>query len=181
MNSLAHTANGANAADGGFAGAKTVRFPIGSILAAACAVAMIGIICTISVAQLSQPRFAPSVARELQYQSQTLSEAGDRTGAITASRKATEIYRGLMRVSALHYAPQLASSLHDLSVRLGEAGDGAGATAAINEAIEMRRRLAKESARYAASLEQSLQLLARMRTAYRSELPELQTAASAVR
>src|SRR5262249_20916803 len=92
-----------------------------------------------------------------------------------ASRRAVDIYRGLMRVSAVHYAPKLAASLHELSIRLKDAGDDAGALAAIREAVEMRRRLAKSSPTYAAGLEQSLQLLTRIEQAPRGELPSMKT------
>ena len=113
----------------------------------------------------------PPLAANLMKQSEQLSAAGDQAGALAASRKATEINRLLLRVSTDHFPPHLAANLHELSARLSEAGDSVGALAAIREAIEIRRRLAKDGGDYAASLEQSLQLLARIETAERPALP----------
>src|SRR5215468_434128 len=143
---------------------KAKGFTIGSdARAIAYVVAIIGVV-TVAPFALFGQHFAPNVAKDLRRQSELFSEAGDQAGAVAASRRATDIYRGLMRASAIHYAPQLAASLHELSIRLSEAGDDAGALAAIHEAVEMRRHLAKYSARDAASLEQSLQLLSQMET-----------------
>jgi len=143
---------------------KAKRFTIGSdARAIAYVVAIIGTV-TVAPFALLGAHFAPSVAKDLRHQSELLSEAGDKAGALAASRRATDIYRGLMRASAIHYAPHLAASLHELSIRLSEAGDDAGALAAIHEAVEIRRHLAKYGARDAASLERSLQLLSQIET-----------------
>jgi hypothetical protein len=176
MTTLAHTRITASA---NLADAKTKR--AGSFSAAVYAVAFVGLISAVTVVTLSHSHFTPRMATELMQQSTQLSAAGDTEGAVAASRRATELYRGLMRVSAIQYAPKMAASLHDLSLRLSEAGDGAGALAAVQGAIKIRRQLAKESPRYAAGLEQSLQLLARVEMANRTELTKLQTADSMVR
>jgi hypothetical protein len=178
MTTLAHTQTIA-AADTNLVGAKAKR--VGFVGATAYAVAFIGVITAVAFATLSQARFTPRLAADLMQQSEQLSVAGDPQGAVAASRRASEFYRGLMRVSAIQYPPKMAASLHDLSLRLSEAGDGAGALAAIQEAIEIRRHLAKASSRFAAGLEQSLQLLSRVQTTNRSELPNLQTADNTVR
>jgi hypothetical protein len=120
--------------------------------------------------------FAPNVAKDLRRQSEMLSQAGDQAGAIEASRRAIDIYRGLQRASMMHYAPKLAASLHELSIQLHEAGDDAAALAAIREAVEIRRGLTKFSATDATGLEQSLQLLARIEKAKPGELPPMKNA-----
>jgi hypothetical protein len=154
---------------------------IGFFGAAAYAVACIGLMSAVSVATISQGHFTPRLAVDLIQQAAQRSEAGDFEGAVVASRRATELYRGLMRVSALQYAPKMAASLHDLSLRLSVAGDGAGSLAAVQEAIKIRRQLAKESPRFAGGLEQSLQLRAQVKSAILGELPNMQTATSTVR
>jgi len=162
MTTLAHTQNAA-ATD--FAGTKAKRFTISSdVRALAYAFAMIGTITVATFALLSQAHFAPTVAKDLRHQSELLGQAGDHAGAVAASRKAVDIYRGLLRVSRMHYEPKLAASLHELSARLSEAGDGAGALAVIHEAVEMRHRLARYSSHDAASFKQSLQLLSQIET-----------------
>jgi hypothetical protein len=179
MSTLAHTQT--VEANTNFAGAKTKRDIIGSdARAIAYAIAIIGAV-TVAPFALFGQHFAPNVAKDLRHQSEMLSQAGDPAGAVAASRRAVDIYRGLMRVSVVHYAPKLAASLHELSVRLNETGDDAGALAAIREAVEMRRRLAKSSPTYDASLEQSLQLLTRIEAAQRGELPRVKTAENTVR
>jgi hypothetical protein len=191
MSTPACTRNVEADAQTNFAGTKAMRETIGSdARAIAYAIAIIGVIVVVPFALLGQ-HFAPNVAKDLRHQSEMLSQAGDQAGAIAASRRAVDIYRGLMRTSAAQYAPKLAASLHELSIRLSEAGDDAGALAAIREAVEMRRRLAKYSPTYtpslhraaphqaaieAANLEQSLQLLKRIESALRGELPQLKTA-----
>jgi Tetratricopeptide repeat len=108
--------------------------------------------------EVGQTHFTPTVAGELIHASDQRSANGDHQAALAASRKATELYRRLMRLSSAHYAPYLAASLHLLSVRLSEVGDHAGAGAAIDEAISIRHQLVKFSpARYQAGLDQSLQ------------------------
>jgi hypothetical protein len=175
MTTLAHTQTNASAhADLGDAQSK----PIGFVRATAYAVAFIAVITTVTAVAISQGHFTPWLAVNLLKQSEQLSAAGDTQGALAASHRATEIYRGLMRVSAIQYAPKLATSLHDLSLRQSEAGDGAGALAAVQEAVKIHRQLANESTRYAASLELSLQLLARMN---HSALANMQSADSTVR
>jgi hypothetical protein len=176
MSTLVSTRNAKADANTNFAGAKTMRETTGSdARAIGYAIAIIGVVAVAPFALLS-PHFAPNVAKDLRHQSEMLSRAGDQAGAIAASRRAVDIYRGMMRVSAAQYAPRLAASLHELSMRLNEAGDDAGALAAVREAVEIRRGLAKLSASYAASLEQSLQLLVRIETATRGELPQMNDA-----
>ena len=104
--------------------------------------------------------FYQAAAKEFTQRSALLTQAGDREGAVEASRKAVNAYRRLVHGSPVHYEPGLAASLHDLSLRLSEAGDTAGARAAIEEAIVMRRRLARYGTRYAEGLAKSLALLA---------------------
>jgi hypothetical protein len=145
-------------------GTKAKRFTISSdARAIVYAIAIISAVTVAPFALLGQ-HFAPNVAKDLRHQSEMLSQAGDPASAAAASRRAVDIYRGLMRARVVHYAPQLAASLHELSIRLNEAGDDGGALAAINEAVEIQRHLAKYSARDAATLEQSLQLLSQMKT-----------------
>ncbi len=181
MSTLAYTQNVAAEANTNFAGAKAKRAIISSdARAIAYVIAIIGVVTVAPFALLGQ-YFAPNAAKDLRHQSEVLSQAGDSAGAVATSRRAVDIYRGLMRVSAAYYAPKLAASLHDLSIRLNEAGDDAGALAAIHEAVEMRRHLAKFSLTYAASLEQSLQLLARIESAPRGELPSMKTPENTVR
>jgi Tetratricopeptide repeat len=145
-------------------GTKAKRFTISSdVRAIVYTIAIISAVTVAPFALLGQ-HFAPNVAKDLRHQSEMLSQAGDPAGAAAASRRAVDIYRGLMRARVIHYAPQLAASLHDLSIRLSEVGDDAGALAAIHEAVELRRHLAKYSSRDAASLEQSLQLLSQTET-----------------
>jgi len=112
-----------------------------------------------ALAQLTHVNFLPT-AKEFAQRSALLAQAGDRQGALEASRKAVDAYRRLVHGSPTHYEPGLAASLHDLSLRLSEAGDNAGARAAIEEAIVMRRRLARYGTRYAEGLAKSLALLA---------------------
>ena len=120
--------------------------------------------------QVGQARFTPTVAKQLVHDSEQHRANGDHQAALAASRKATEMYRRLMRLSSAHYAPYLAGSLHLLSVRLSEVGDHAGARAAIEEAISIRRQLAKFSpARYQAGLQESLLQLARIETVSRHD------------
>src|SRR5712671_1797340 len=88
-----------------------------------------------TIAALGLVRFAPALAKELIETSALRNAAGDHAGAVAASRKAVDTYRGLMRKSNIHYAPQLATSLHNLSEHLNLGGDHAGALAAIEEAV----------------------------------------------
>ena len=181
MSTLAYTQNVEAPANTNIAAAKAKRVIIGSdARAIAYAIAIIGAVTVAPFALVGQ-HFAPNVAKDLRHQSDVLSQAGDQAGALTTSRRAVDIYRGLMRVSMVQYAPKLAASLHELSARLSEAGDGAGALAAIHEAVEMRRRLAKFGAPYAASLEQSLQLLTRIEQAQRGEVLNMKTAENSAR
>jgi hypothetical protein len=177
MTNLARTQTTASTCTNRAAGAK----PVGFVRTAVYAAAFIALTSAVAAAALSQGHFMPPLAANLMKQSEQLSAAGDQAGALAASRKATEINRLLLRVSTDHFPPHLAANLHELSARLSEAGDSVGALAAIREAIEIRRRLAKDGGDYAASLEQSLQLLARIETAERPALPGLRTADSTVR
>jgi hypothetical protein len=112
-----------------------------------------------ALAQFTHVGSLPTAAKEFAQRSALLAQAGDRVGAVEASRKAVEVYRRLVHGSPLHYEPGLAASLHDLSLRLSQAGDTAGARAAIEEAIVMRRRWARYGARFAEGLAQSMELL----------------------
>src|SRR5215467_15503263 len=126
MTILAHS-NVEAAANTKFASAKAKRVTISSdARAIVYVIAIIGAVTVAPFALLGQ-HFAPNVAKDLRHQSEVLSQAGDPAGAVAASRRAVDIYRGLMRVSAAYYAPKLAAGLHELSVRLNEAGDAAGA------------------------------------------------------
>jgi hypothetical protein len=181
MSTLAYTQNVAAEANTNFAAAKAKRVIFSSdVRAIAYVLVIIGAVTAAPFALLGQ-HFAPNVAKDFRHQSEVLSQAGDQAGALAASRRAVDIYRGLMRVNAAQYAPKLAASLHELSMRLNEAGDDAGALAAVQEAVEMRRRLAKVSATYAASLEQSLRLLTRIESAQRGEVLNMKTAENSVR
>ena len=152
--------------------------------------AMLGILAMLTVSvgvtlgavysELGQAHFTPTVAKKLIQTSDQQSAAGDHQAALAASRKATEMYRRLMRLSSAHYAPYLAGSLHLLSVRLSEVGDHAEARTAIEEAISIRRQLAKFSpARYQAGLEQSLQQKAHIEVVARDDGPTVSVANSA--
>ena len=112
-----------------------------------------------ALAQLTHVGSLPTAAKEFAQRSALLAQAGDREGAVEASRKAVDAYRRLVHGSPVHHEPGLAASLHDLSLRLNDAGDTAGARAAIQEAIVMRRRFARYGARYAEGLANSLVLL----------------------
>jgi len=126
---------------------------------------------------LGQAQFAPTAAKELIQASDQYRAAGDHQAALVASRRATEMYRRLTRLSSARYAPSLAGSLHLLSVRLGDVGDYAGARAAIDEAIAIRRQLAKASpVRYQAGLDQSLQQLAQIEVASHQAEPMVSAA-----
>src|SRR5215469_11997815 len=112
-----------------------------------------------ALAQFTHVDSQRTAAKEFAQRSALLAQAGDREGAVEASREAVDAYRRLVHGSPVHYEPGLAASLHDLSRRLSEAGDTAGARAAIEEAIVMRRRWARYGARYAEGLAQSQALL----------------------
>src|SRR5262245_31043183 len=143
---------------------------------------MIGVTAGFGYSQLEEVQFSHESAREFTRQAEIHSLAGDRAGAVAASREATAVYRGLMRANPILYAPYLAASLHDLSVRLSEAGDNAGARAAIEEAIRIRRHLARRNPiRHAASLEQSRQLLSRLAAEPRSDVANQGTGVNSVR
>jgi Tetratricopeptide repeat len=133
-----------------------------SMFRSACgAVLGVAIVATadFALAQLTHVGSLPTAAKELAQRSALLAQAGDREGAVEASRRVVDAYRRLVHGSPLHYEPGLAASLHDLSLRLSEAGDTAGARAAIEEAIVMQRRWARYGARYAEGLAKSLALL----------------------
>jgi len=132
-----------------------------SILKSVCGAALgMAIIATadIALARLTHVGSLPTAAKEFAQRSALLAEAGDREGAVEASRKAVDAYRRLVHGSPVHYEPGLAASLHDLSLRLNEAGDTAGARAVVEEAIVMQRRWARYGARYAEGLAKSLAL-----------------------
>ena len=152
--------------------------------------AMLGLVAMLTVgvgvslgfvySQFGKAQFTPTVAKQLVQASEQHRANGDHQAALAATRKATEMYRRLMRLSSTHYAPYLAGSLHLLSVRLSEVGDHAGARAAIEEAISIRRQLAKfSSARYQAGLEQSLQHKAQIDAVTRGNGPAVSVANSA--
>jgi tetratricopeptide (TPR) repeat protein len=167
MSTLAHTI----AADAVTAKARKCAMFV-SLAVIAVTVAS-GFVC----GQLGRTHFAPTFAKELTPVSELRIEAGDYLTALAASRKATEVYRRLMRGNAVQYAPHLAATLHNLSVRLSEAGDHPGALAAIDEAIRIRRRLAEMNpARYALGLERSVRLLSPIEAASRSDASTLANA-----
>jgi tetratricopeptide (TPR) repeat protein len=92
-----------------------------------------------------------------------MSDAGDRSGALTAIREAVETYRRLGQENPARFAPDLALSLNDLSAELSDAGDQAAALTAIREAVEIRRPLAQENpARFAPDLAMSLNNLSNL-------------------
>ncbi len=111
------------------------------------AVALIIGAATVSVhSQMGGTYFGPSLANDLPQ-----------------SELRGEINRLRIRVATVHFPPYLAANLHELSIRLAEAGDNAGALNAIDNAVRIRRQLAQANpARYAASLEQSLQVLSQI-------------------
>ena len=130
------------------------KFVCGAVLGVAIVVTA-----DFALAQLTHVGRLPTTAKEFAQQSALLAQAGDREGAVEASRKAVDAYRRLVHGSPVHYEPALAASLHDLSLRLSEAGDTAGARAPIEEAIVIRHRWARYGARYAEGLAKSLALL----------------------
>jgi hypothetical protein len=140
-------------------GAK--RIGIASVRKAAAAVAVIGAASTCLVVQFSQAHVT-AVAEE-RMQPSAVSGEPDSTLAIT--RKAVHLQRHLMRASPIHYQPALVATLQDMSVRLFEAGDAEGARSAMEEVVAVRRRMAHGNSRNDASLEESLQLLSRMKAA----------------
>jgi hypothetical protein len=158
------------------AGSKARRVLIGSDARAITIAFTIIAVSAVAPFALLSKHFAPNVAADLRRQSEVLSQDGDRWGAIAASRRAVDIYRGLTRAGAVHYTPKLAASLHELSIRLYAAGDDAGALAAIREAVQIRRGLVKYSPTDAANLEQSLQVLTMIEAAQRGELPHTKIA-----
>src|SRR5262249_40543893 len=134
MTTLAHTHHVEAGANTNFAGAEAKRVIISSDARAIMYVfAIIGVVTVAPFALLGQ-YFAPNVAKDLRHQSELLSQAGDQAGAVAASRRAVDGYRGLMRASAAGDAPQLAASPPDLSARLNEAGGHPGAPAPHPEA-----------------------------------------------
>ena len=97
--------------------------------------------------------------------SNRLSEVGDRGGALEASRKAVEIYRGLAEENPGAFNPVLAMSLNNLSGCLFEVGDRGGALEASREAVEIYRGLAeKNAAAFETDLVRALNILARILT-----------------
>src|SRR5262249_50577831 len=123
-----------------------------------------------TLAQLTHVGSLPIAAKESAKRSALLAQAGDREGAVEASRKAVDAYRRLVHGSPVHYEPFLAGSLHDLSLRLSEAGDTEGAHAAIEEVIVVRRRGARSGARHAEGLAKSLALLTSIEMAARGSV-----------
>ena len=153
-----------------------------AIVCLAALVVMIGVTAAFGYSQLGQVQYSHASARELTRHAEFHRLAGDRIGAVAASREATEEYRGLMRVNPMIYAPYLAASLHDLSVQLSEAGDHAGALIAVEEAIRIRRYLAtRYPMRFAAGLERSQQLLSQLAAASRNELAHQGNVANSLR
>ena len=71
-----------------------------------------------ALAQLTHVGSLATAAKEFVQRSALLAQAGDREGAVEASRKAVDAYRRLVHGSPVHYEPGLAASLHDLSIRL---------------------------------------------------------------
>jgi hypothetical protein len=155
--------------------ARRATFGILAMLTVSVGVTLVAV-----YSEVGQAHFTPTAAKKLMQTSDQYRAAGDHQAALAASRKATEMYRRLMRLSAVHYAPYLAGSLHLLSVRLENVGDHASARAAIDEAISIRRHLAKASpARYQAGLEQSLQQKAHIEAVASDDGPSVSIANSA--
>jgi len=170
MSTLAHTI----AADTATAKARKCTL----FVALAVIAVTVGVTFGLVYGQWGRIHFAPTFAKELSRVSELRIEAGQYLTEVAASRKATEVYRRLMRVNAVQYAPHLAANLHNLSVRLDEAGDHVGAVAAIDDAIRIRRRLAEMNpARYAAALDRSVQRLSLIEAASRSEPSTMVSAA----
>jgi hypothetical protein len=137
-----------------------------SMFKSACgAVLGLAIVATADFALAQLAHVGPSAAKEFAQRSALLAQAGDREGAVEASRNAVNTYRRLVHRSPAPYEPGLAASLHDLSRQLSEGGDVVGASAAIEEAIVIWRRLARYGARYAEGLAKSLQLRASIESA----------------
>jgi hypothetical protein len=159
-----------------FAGANARRVIISSdARAIAFVFTIIGMFAVVPLLALLGQYLAPNAAKDFQHQSEVLSQAGDQEGAVVASLRAVDIYRGLVLAGKVQYAPKLAASLHDLCIRLHEGGDDAGALVAIREAVEIHRDLNRFGATDAARLEESLQLLTRIDTAKRGDLLRMKT------
>jgi hypothetical protein len=153
-----------------------------AIVCLAALAAMISVTVAFVYSQLGEVKYSHASAREFTRQAEFHRLAGDRIGAVAASRAATKEYRGLMRVNPMIYAPYLAASLHDLSVQLSEAGDHAGALLAVEEAIRIRRYLAaRYPMRFAAGLERSRELLSQLAAASRGELAHQGNVANSLR
>ena len=153
------------------------RISIASACKAAAAVAVIGAASTCVVTQFSQAHVT-AVAEERTKPSAVPSEPDP---AMVITRKAVLLHRHLMRVSPFHYQPALAATLQDMSVRLFEAGDAEGARSAMEEVVAVRRLMAHGNSRNVAILEESLQLLSRMKAASGSEAANMRTPQTAAR
>jgi hypothetical protein len=156
-------------------GAK--RISIASLCKAAAAVAVIGAASTCVVMPFNQAHVT-AVAEERTQQSAVPSEPDS---SLAVTRKAVLLQRHLLRVSPFQYQPALVATLQDLSVRLFEAGDADGACSAMEEVVAARRLMAHGNSRNIASLEESLQLLSRMKTASGIEAANMGTAKTTVR
>ncbi len=153
------------------------RTRIASVYKAAAAVAVIGTASTCVVTQFGQAHVT-AVAEERTQPSAVQSEPDS---ALTVIRKAVLLQRHLMRVSPFHYQPSLAATLQDMSVRLFEADDAEGARSAMEEVVAVRRLITHGNSRNDGRLEESLQLLSRMKAASGSEVANMGTAQTAVR
>ena len=108
------------------------RLPLGLIPAAA------SVWRTLLSSEVDESERAPL----LNNLSADLAAAGDRPGALEASREAVEIYRRLAEANPARYEPDLASSLNNLSNHLAEAGDRPGALETIRERLRRLLHLA---------------------------------------
>lgn len=72
----------------------------------------------------------------------SLSELGDRQGALAPAREAVEIRRELAARAPDAFRPDLAASLNNLAIRLSELGDRQGALKPAREAVAIYRELA---------------------------------------
>jgi len=96
------------------------------------------------LAQDNPARFASDLALSLNNLSNCLSDAGDRAGALAATRETVDIYRRLAQDDPTRFAPNLAGNLTNLAVFLNNSGDGAGGLAVGREATDIYRRLAQD-------------------------------------
>jgi hypothetical protein len=152
------------------------RISIPSVCKAAAAVAVIGAASTCVEMPFGQAHVT-AVAEE---RTQPSAVPGEPDSALAVTRKAVLLQRHLLRVSPFQYQPALAVTLQDMSVRLFDAGDAEGARGAMEEVVAVRRLMAHANSRNIAILEESLQLLSRLKAASGSEAANMGSAQTAV-